>query len=300
MRDPTDMVSRCDMIAIGILVMQDIFAVVFLAASEGKYPSLWALLVLLLPFLRPALYKLIDAAGHGELLILSGLFFALALGYEAFTLANYSEFGLIVAALGVAQGWLPTEWLLVIAIAVSLSFAIAAPFSKEAESAYQGLKAFWDRHQRSQLHPEDQPIEIADARVLVIGMGRVGRGAYEALSEFYGDQIVDIEHDAQRVEAHQADGRRVLLGDATDTDFWAKLGRSDQLELIVLAMPAHHSNLYAAQHIRKAKLPCHVVAVVQFQDEVSELAGLDVPAFNMYSEAGLGLARHALDSIRAR
>ena len=33
---------------IGILVMQDIFAVIFLAVSEGKYPSIYALLVLLL------------------------------------------------------------------------------------------------------------------------------------------------------------------------------------------------------------------------------------------------------------
>ena len=32
-------------IAIGILVMQDIFAVIFLAVSEGKYPSIYALLV---------------------------------------------------------------------------------------------------------------------------------------------------------------------------------------------------------------------------------------------------------------
>ena len=35
-------------VAIGILVMQDIFAVIFLAVSEGKYPSILALSVLLL------------------------------------------------------------------------------------------------------------------------------------------------------------------------------------------------------------------------------------------------------------
>jgi Kef-type K+ transport system membrane component KefB len=350
-------------------------------------------LVLLLPFARPALFKLLDAAGHGELLILSGLFFALAMGYEAFTLvglkgdlgalvmgvmvashpkaselskslfsfkelmlvgfflsvglqglptaeifaaaallclllpiktllyywivvrfglrartsvfsalalANYSEFGLIVAALGVSQGWLPVDWLLVIAIAVSLSFAIAAPFSQGAEPIYQRFKGFWDRYQRETLHPEDRLIDIGEARALVIGMGRVGLGAYEALREAFDGQIVGIEHDAKRVQGHQQEGRSVLLGDATDTDFWTKLQASSNLELIVLAMPAHHSNLYAAQRIRKANLVCHVVAVAHFSNEVEELALLKVPAFNMYSEAGSGLARHALDSMQER
>ena len=73
-------------VAIGILVMQDIFAVIFLAVNEGKYPSILALSVLLLFFgpVRKFIYKLIDHAGHGELLVLSGLFFALGAGYEFF------------------------------------------------------------------------------------------------------------------------------------------------------------------------------------------------------------------------
>jgi len=40
-------------LAIGILIMQDIFAVVFMTVSSGKSPSLWAFSLLLLPFLRP-------------------------------------------------------------------------------------------------------------------------------------------------------------------------------------------------------------------------------------------------------
>ena len=39
-------------------------------------------------------------------------------------LTNYSEFGLIVAAIGVNAGWLSSEWLVVIAIALSSSFII--------------------------------------------------------------------------------------------------------------------------------------------------------------------------------
>jgi len=68
--------------------MQDIFAVVFMSVSEGKYPGLFSLSVLLLPLLRPLLFRLLDAAGHGELLILCGLFFALGVGAEFFSLVG--------------------------------------------------------------------------------------------------------------------------------------------------------------------------------------------------------------------
>ena len=49
-----DMGALYGKVAIGILVMQDIFAVVFLTVSEGKYPSLTAILVLalLIPHVR--------------------------------------------------------------------------------------------------------------------------------------------------------------------------------------------------------------------------------------------------------
>ncbi len=86
LEDKGDMSAFYGKVAIGILVMQDVFAVLFLAISEGKYPTIWALSVflLLVPLVRKVIYKLLDSAGHGELLVLSGLFFALGAGYEYF------------------------------------------------------------------------------------------------------------------------------------------------------------------------------------------------------------------------
>jgi predicted Kef-type K+ transport protein len=385
-----DMTAFYGKVAIGILVMQDIFAVLFLAVSEGQYPNAWAFSLLLLPFLRKILFKLLDLAGHGELLVLSGLFFALAVGYEYFyamdlkgdlgalvlgvllanhskanalskslfsfkelmlvgfflsvgmqglptatvlvasvllclvlplktflyysiislsglrsrtsllaslNLANYSEFGLVVAALGAAQGWLSVEWLLIMAICVSLSFGLASPFSSASENIYKRYKKFWDFFQSNKTHPRDKVVDTADARVLVIGMGRVGSGAYDDLAPVFDDKILGIEHSADRVDTLRGGGQRVLLGDATDTDFWSKLKAGKHIELVVLAMPSHGNNIYAARQIRNLGVQCTVVAVAKFPEEVEELAGLNIPAFNMYSEAGSGLARQALVAL---
>jgi len=87
LEDKGEMKSLHGRIAIGILVMQDLAAVVFLAASIGKIPSLWALLLFLLIPLRPLFHYILQKTGHGELLILYGLVLALG-GAELFELAS--------------------------------------------------------------------------------------------------------------------------------------------------------------------------------------------------------------------
>jgi glutathione-regulated potassium-efflux system ancillary protein KefC len=42
------------------------------------------------------------------------------------SLVNYSEFGLIVAAVGAGAGWIDQQWLMIIAIALSFSFVIGS------------------------------------------------------------------------------------------------------------------------------------------------------------------------------
>lgn len=68
-------------IAIGILIIQDLFAVGYLAVASGKFPTVYALALLALPLLRPLLGRLLTWVGHGELLVLFG--FVIAVGGAA-------------------------------------------------------------------------------------------------------------------------------------------------------------------------------------------------------------------------
>ena len=87
-------------IAIGILIMQDIFAVLFLTISVGKIPSLWAIGLIALPLIRPVLYKLLDKAGHGELLVLYGFFLALVVGAGLFeSVGLKADLGALIAGM---------------------------------------------------------------------------------------------------------------------------------------------------------------------------------------------------------
>jgi len=387
--DGGDIGSMHGRVAIGILIMQDILAVLFLTFSTGKVPSVWAAVFLaVLLFGRKWLGALIGRSGHGEMITLCGLFLALVLGARGFelvglkadlgalfvgvlvgshprakelskslmgltdlllvgfflqiglegalsiegflwalllllllplkgiaffglltrfhlrartswmagiTLSTYSEFGLIVMALGVGKGWLPAEWLVAMAVALSLSILLIAPFSRRAEELYDPISDFLKRFETKGQHPDDLPIESKGERIAIFGMGRVGVVAYKNLQARFPGRVIGFDRDPIAVQIHQEADRNVMLADATDSDFWERVSVNDNIDLVVLAMPKHGANVHAAKTLRRHGFEGVVTATGKFDDEVRELRelGLDT-AFNLYNEAGSGFADHVV------
>jgi predicted Kef-type K+ transport protein len=386
-------------VAIGILIIQDIIAVIFLTASTGKLPSAWALLVPVILFaIRPLLFIIMDRCGHGELVILFGLFLALvaganffelvglkpdlgalilgmlvaghskasemaqalfsfkelflvgfflsiglkglpdveALGIAAlfvlltpfkvalffllltrfklrartallgsFSLANYSEFGLIVGYIGETSGWISSEWLVIIAIALSTTFILASPLNAAAHSIYNRVADRLKPYETKTRHPDDQPIDPGDAEIVVFGMGRVGTGAYDFLREHYGIEILGCDSDPITVKKHQEAGRNVILGDPTDLEFWERTASSreegkDKIRLALLTMPKFTANMEAARLIAQRGFEGLIAASARYDDEVIALKEAGVQAYNFFGEAGAGLAEDAYEKLKSQ
>lgn len=372
-------------IAIGILIMQDIAAVVFLAASSGKLPSWWALSIVLVIPLRPLLHLLLQRVGHGELLVLYGFLLALGgaeifelvglkgdlgalvagvaiashakaeelvktmlgfkdlflLGFflsigmsgqltlETFAIAalltplvffksvlffglltrfklrartalhatlnlsNFSEFGLIVVAVSVANGWLANQWLVVLAIALSFSFVISAWLNTVSHQLYIRHGSALRSLQTSERLPEDRLHDLGGATIAIVGMGGFGTGAYDKMHELHGDTVVGIDSDPVTVRNQQTEGRRVLLGDPSDPDFWDRLQAGHTLQLVMLALPKHLAHLAVIGELKAAAYSGKIAATAKFPDEVTELEEAGVSTvFSIYSEAGAGFAAH--------
>lgn len=369
--------------AVGILIMQDVIAVLFMTFASAGPPSPWAVGLLGLLPLRPLAVRLLARVGHGELLILTGfaaavvgaslfelaglkgdvgalvlgmllagsdraeelarsllafkdLFlvgFFLSIGLygvpapgilavavalalvvplklalfawllarfhlrartaflAALSLATYSEFGLIVGALGVDLGWLGPEWLGAIAIALSVSMAVAAPLNVRGHQLFERLRVPLRRIETGRVHPDDRPIDPGAAEVIVFGMGRVGTAAFDGLRERYGDVVVGVDYDADAVSDHRQAGRHVILGDPTDCDFWDRTHDASRIRVALLAMPDHDANLEAIAAIRSRAFTCEIAAVARYDDEVEALreAGATA-ALDFYAETGAGFA----------
>lgn len=210
-------------------------------------------------------------------------------------LGTYSEFGLVVVASAAAQGWLSEDWLAAMALAVALSFLLSAPVNTRGERIYRAVGPWLRRRERAVLVPGDRPIDLTGARAVVLGMGRVGRGAYDRLREAHGVAVVGVEHDPATVARLRRAGYRVVEGDATDSDFWDRLSLSEEVELVILAMPHQRGNLAALESLGATGHRLVVAGVVSHAEEIGELRarGAD-EVHHLYGEAGRALADDAV------
>jgi predicted Kef-type K+ transport protein len=214
------------------------------------------------------------------------------------SLASYSEFGLIVASLGVNEGLLGQEWLVLLAVTVALSFAISAPLNRHAHETYKHLEKFLLRFESRKRHPDDEPVSLGSSHVVIMGMGRVGTGAYDEFKA-QGHLTVGLDSDPGKAELHRKAGRRVLYADAEDPGFWSHLDLS-QVEMVVLSMPEMQAKLIALRELRKMGYSRLISATALFAEDVEQLqqAGADL-IYNYYDGVGMGLARLTLESKEA-
>ena len=218
--------------------------------------------------------------------------------HTSVSLATYSEFGLIVVAAGIDEDLLGQEWSAVVALAVAISFALAAPANTARYEIYRRFAGRLDGLERPPIQTEDALIDPGDARILVFGMGRVGAGAYDELVVREGGVVLGVDRSDDVVSAHDAAGRNVVRGDALDTEFWERVRLHEGIELIVVATNDHPANLEAVRRVKEFLPEVRIAAVATYADQVVELeeAGVDV-ARNLFSEAGQGLADDACDLL---
>ncbi len=211
----------------------------------------------------------------------------------ALNLANFSEFGLIVAAIGVGNGWLDGRWLVIIALALSFSFVLASLFAALEHRLYARFEHLLLPFESDTRLAEDQIETPGDTRILIFGLGRTGSNAYRAMREQEGDSVCGVDYDAERVAYYRRLGWRVIRGDATDADLWREIDKV-RVTMVMLALPSFNENLAAIGTLRAAGYTGFVAATAHFDDERARLeaAGADV-AFNIFAEAGAGFAAHA-------
>jgi glutathione-regulated potassium-efflux system ancillary protein KefC len=209
-------------------------------------------------------------------------------------LANYSEFGLIVGALAASSGWLPKEWLAVFAIALSASFILSAQLVNVRDSLYQNWRERLKLFERDKPLSEEQRLEFSDINIVIFGMGRMGTEAYTTMEEDYLGRLVGVEIEPRKTQRHQDVGRHVVVGDATNPDFWTSAtGLLDGLEWVMLTLPSHTANIAAAQQLKQMGYSGGIAATSKFADEAQALKDMGVDlTFNIYAEAGLGLANN--------
>ncbi len=210
--------------------------------------------------------------------------------YASLSLANFSEFGLIVGSVAVSVGWFEQEWLVILALALALSFVFSSWANAKALLGFERFGERLKRWQTKERLPGDGFLDPGNAYLVVIGMGRVGTRTYETLSERYGREVIAVDADPDVVSEHREQGQNVINGDATDRDFWERF-RLKQIRAVMLTLPRKAENQNVAKHLRRWGFKGIISVAARYEGHVAELenSGVDF-AYNYYADAGEAFA----------
>jgi NAD(P)-dependent dehydrogenase (short-subunit alcohol dehydrogenase family) len=182
-------------------------------------------------------------------------------------------------------------WSAALSIAIAVSFTLAAPLNSLSHSLYRRHREQLARFESTRVRANHG--DTRDVKVLVLGMGNIGTGAYETLAQRYGWQVLGVDDNDRKLAVHRAMHRRVEAADASDPDFWARLDL-DKVELILLALTNHQENMLVVRMLDGLGYRGDVAAVVRFAEEAKELESKGISTFNLFAEAGAGFGTHAL------
>ena len=282
--------EKASELAKSLLSFKDLFLIgFFLSIGLTALPDLTMVLLalvfcLFIPLKAALFFKLFTSLRlRGRTSYLSSL-----------VLSNYSEFGLIVGALSVTLGLLDSSWLVVIALAVSLSFVFTSILYKSSHSQYNRYKDEIKRHEKSRRLKEDIYPTLHNAEFLVLGLGRVGRGAFNALAKLTGVNVWGMDADSVKIKELQSEGLNVICGDGEDIDLWDNLDIRD-VQLVLLALPSIQDAINISKQLKNAGYRGKIAAIARYEDEVDSLLenGVD-KVFNFFTEAGLGFAEESM------
>ncbi|MEM9103038.1 MAG: cation:proton antiporter family protein [Pseudomonadota bacterium] len=217
---------------------------------------------------------------------------------SAILLSNFSEFGLIVAVVCIDSGWLSKEWLVILALSTSFSFVLTSLLSNHLHTLYRRYKNVLMRLEIMTIKQSQTLTLPTDAKVLIIGMGRVGKGSYHSLCQLSDEKVWGIESDEARVQKLRDAGYRVLAGDAEDVDLWNQINLSN-VKLVLIALPYVQDIKNIREQLEHAQYQGKIAAIARYQDEIEHLVEYNIDrVFNLYTEAGVGFAEESYALIQ--
>ena len=179
-----------------------------------------------------------------------------------------------------------------------LTFILTNILYNFAHDYFARNKDKFKRFESNKRLQEDNFVQPCEAPIAIIGMGRVGMGAYKALNAQIGNQVWGLDTDKDKIQWLNEKGIQAYLGDAEDADFWESIDLS-KIELTLLALPSVQDIMNITAQIKRTNYRGKIAAIARYDDERIALEEFGVDkVFNFYNEAGVGFAEESLGLIK--
>lgn len=212
------------------------------------------------------------------------------------TVAQISEFSLILGALGLTLGHIDAETMGLITLVGLITISASTYMIIFSHPLYEWLapwlKVFERRHPHREMGPGATPEEDG-AKIVIFGLGRYGFGIAQALRE-RGQRVLSVDFNPELVRSGDPAGHPVRYGDAEDPEFIATLPLA-HLQWVVSTARDRHVNLALIHTLRNLGYAGRIAVTAHGPDEVARLeqAGADL-VMAPFADAALEAAEQLL------
>ena len=217
------------------------------------------------------------------------------------TVAQISEFSLILAALGLSLGHLGQDTVGLITLVGLITISASTYMILYSHTLYEWLAPWLSIFERKVPHREIDSILSSGthADVLLVGLGRYGAALAANLRD-QGCSLLAVDFDPTNVEQHARNGYRVHYGDAEDPEFVATLPLA-QMRWVVSTVRDRAVNRLFVQSLRQQGYRGRIAVAASNQRDATILAqeGVDlvlIPYSDAAREAATRLVATAFDA----
>ena len=194
------------------------------------------------------------------------------------TVAQISEFSLILAALGLSLGHLQAETVGLITLVGLITISASTYMILYSHVLYARLAPWlWVFERKVPYREPAGPVaDQGEVDILLIGLGRYGAVLAESLRE-RGCRLLTVDFDPVAVQRHARDGYAVRYGDAEDPEFLATLPLQ-QVRWVVSTVRDRSINRMLLHGLRQQHYPGKIAIAASSRQEayVFEQEGVDM------------------------
>src|SRR3989344_106732 len=222
------------------------------------------------------LYSLLILIGNPIIVMgLMGFFrYTKSTGFMAgLTVAQISEFSLILIALGAKVGHLSTDVLSLITAIGLITIAGSSYMIIYSEPLYRNLSPLLRIFERK--ITKEKQIKEKEYQYFLLGENRIGFSIMKSFAKLKKNYVV-VDYDPERIKRLKSRGIDCLYGDVSDADFLEEI-KLDHARVIVSTIPESEINLIIINKIRKKNQKAIIILTARQISDAFELydAGAD-------------------------
>ncbi len=185
------------------------------------------------------------------------------------TMAQVSEFSLILVALGVKNGQISGEIFSIVAFAGLITIAVSSYLVMYGNRIYPYFSKSLRVFERKKIKREKIDLKQKQAEIILFGYNRIGHSLVEAFKRI-NDSFLIIDNDPEAIEDAERLHYSHCYGDGSDPELLDDLDLT-KTKLVVSTIPDYKINAALVKNIKEASRDILVVVIAHQISEAQEL-----------------------------